>query len=60
MNRLETVERAGHDPGAGDLLSLGVLHGVSLGNQACRGQRAPPIFETSQRSCSAIESSGCS
>ena len=59
MNRLETVGRAGHDPDAGDLLSLGVLHGVSLGNQACRGQRAPPIFETSQRSCSAIESSGC-
>lgn len=25
MNRLETVGRAGHDPDAGDLLSLGVL-----------------------------------
>lgn len=48
MNRLETVGRTGHDPDAGDLLSLGVLHGVSPGNQACRDQRVPPIFETSQ------------
>lgn len=44
MNRLETVGRTGHDPDAGDLLSLGVLHGVSPGNQACRGSAGTADF----------------